>query len=143
MSDISVFKSRTAQVNCTAEELYHFVSDIRNFKRFLPEDKFSDISIEKESCSFTVSMMGKVEVSVSEKREFSRVGFSGSAMQINEFSIVLDIRNGDNERSLADISVSAHLNPFLKMLAADPISRFLETLVAEMEKYNGWKDVSL
>ncbi len=94
MSDISIFESR-AIAHCTAEELYHFVTDIRNFVRFIPEDKFSDMIIDKDSCSFNVSMLGKVNFRIKDRIEFTEVGFAGNAMQINEFS--LDLRFHDSE----------------------------------------------
>lgn len=142
MPEISIFKSRTATVNCTAKEFYHFVTDVRNFRRFIPADKFSDIIINRESCSFSVSMLGKVEIHIRESREFSEVSYSGNAMQINEFSLDLEFHDAAAGTSEVQLIAQAHLNPFLKMLAADPINRFLETLAAEMEKFTGWKDIS-
>jgi hypothetical protein len=141
MSDISIFESRTAGISCTAEEFYHFTTDIRNFRRFIPEDKFSDIRIERDSCSFNVSMMGKVEIHIRDRKEFTEVSFAGSAMQVNEFSLDLKFHDIDSKKAEAKLIVQAHLNPFLKMLAAEPINRFLETLVSEIEKFDGWKDI--
>jgi len=141
MSDTSTFESRTANAKCTAEQLFHFVTDLRNFKRFIPEGKFSDLVIEKDSCSFNVSMLGRVMIRISGMKEFTEVGFTGNAMQINEFT--LDLRFQDSEPGNSQIRVifQAHLNPFLKMLAEEPIKRFIETIAAEMEKFDGWKDI--
>ncbi|MCU0462499.1 MAG: hypothetical protein MUF36_10895 [Bacteroidales bacterium] len=141
MSDISVFESRTARITCTAEEFYNFTTDIRNFRRFIPEDKFSEIRIERDSCFFNVSMMGKVDIHIRDKKEFSEVSFAGSAMQVNEFSLDLKFHDIDSRKAEVKITAQAHLNPFLKMLAAEPINRFLETLVSEIEKFYGWKDI--
>jgi hypothetical protein len=140
MSDISIFESR-AIAHCTAEELYHFVTDIRNFVRFIPEDKFSDMIIDKDSCSFNVSMLGKVNIRLRDKKEFTEVVFTGNAMPINEFT--LDIRFCDSETGSSEVKliVQAKLNPFLQMLAAEPIKSFMEMLVVEIEKFNGWKDI--
>jgi len=141
MSDISTFESRTAKANCTAEELYHFVTDIRNFKRFIPEGKFSDIVIEKDSCSFNVSMLGKVNIRISDKKEFTEARFTGWAMQINEFSLDIRFRDSETGSSEVKLIIKAKLNPFLQMLAAEPIKRFMETLVVEIEKFNDWRDI--
>jgi len=141
MNEISIFESRTARITCTAEEFYNFTTDIRNFRRFIPDDKFSDIRIDRDSCSFNVSMMGKVDINIRDKKEFSEVSFAGSAMQINEFSLDLIFHGIDSGKADVKLIAQAHLNPFLKMLAAEPINRFLETLVSEMEKFDGWKDI--
>lgn len=141
MSDISTYESRTGKVNCTSEELYYFLTDIRNFERFIPKDKFSDIKMDKDSCSFNVSMMGKVHIRIGDRKEYNEVVFSGNAMQVNDFS--LTVKFGDTEPSHSEVklSVLAHLNPFLNMLAAEPINKFLETLITEMEKFDGWKEI--
>ena len=141
MSEISTFESRTGKVNCTSEELFHFLSDIRNFERFIPGDKFSDIKMDKDSCSFSVSMMGKVNIRIGERKAYSEVVFSGNAMYVNDFSLAVKFNDAGFSHSEVNLSVFAHLNPFLKMLAADPISKFLETIIKEMEKFNGWRDI--
>ena len=141
MSDTSTFESRIAKANCTAEELYHFVSDIRNFKRFIPEGKFSDMVIEKESCSFNVNMLGKVNIRIRDKKEFTEVVFTGNAMPINEFTLDLRFHDLETKNSQIRLIVQARLNPFLKMLAEEPIKRFMETIVDEIEKFNEWKDI--
>jgi hypothetical protein len=33
------------------------------------------------------------------------------------------------------------MNPLLKMIAADPVKQFLETLIKEMEKFRDWKNI--
>lgn len=141
MTDISIFESRTAKANCTAEDLYHFVTDIRNFKRFIPEGTLSDLVIEKDSCSFNVSMLGKVNIRIKDKKEFTEVGFSGNAMLVNEFSLGIRFRDSETGSSEVKLIVQAKLNPFLQMLAVEPINRIMETLVVEIEKFNGWRDI--
>ena len=141
MNEISTFESRTGRVNCTSEELYHFLTDIRNFERFIPKDKFSDISMDKDSCSFNVTMLGKVNIHIGEKKEFSEVVFSGNAAQINEFSLAVKFGDKGYAQSEAKLSVLAYLNPFLKMLAAEPINKFLEKIIEEMEKFSGWNEI--
>jgi len=142
MSDTSIFESRTAKANCTAEELYHFVTDIRNFKKIIPEGKFSDMVIEKDSCSFNVDMLGKVSIRIRERKEFTEVGFSGNAMPVNEFSFVISFRDSETGSSEVKLIVQAKLNPFLQMLAADPIKKIMETIVVEIEKFNGWRNIT-
>ncbi len=141
MSDISTFESRKGRVNCTAQELYYFLTDIRNFERFIPKDKFSDIKIDKDSCSFNVSMMGKVNIRISDRKEYSEVLYSGNAMLVNDFSLTVKFCDAVPSHSEVKLSVLAHLNPLLKMLAGEPIKKFLETLITEMEKFDGWKEI--
>ncbi len=130
MSEISTFESRTGIVQCTSEELYHYLTDMRNFGRFIPQNNISD-----------VSMLGKVNIRIGEMKEFSEVRYSGNAAQINEFSLVVKFLDKGSTQSEVKLSVLASLNPFLKMLAAEPMNKFLETIIAEMEKFRGWNEI--
>ncbi|MCU0455782.1 MAG: hypothetical protein MUE74_05720 [Bacteroidales bacterium] len=141
MTETSTFESRTARVGCSAEELYRFLTDIRNFEQFIPSGRFSDIRIERDTCTFSVNMLGKVNLRIGEQREFSEVVYSGNAMQVNDFSLSVKFSDTGSGQSEVRLAAQAHLNPFLKMLAAEPVKNFLETLVGEMEKFTGWKEI--
>lgn len=140
MSKISTFESKQGKVACSEEELFNFSTDIRNFEQFIPEGTASNIKIERDSCSFQVSMLGTVTIRISETSKFSKVVFFGNALQINDFYLVLNIHGISNSEAEVRIQISAELNPFLKMIADEPIKKFIDTLVNEMEKFNGWKN---
>jgi hypothetical protein len=38
--------------------------------------------------------------------------------------------------------VRADLNPFLKMMAAEPVKRVLGTIIDEMEKFRDWESTT-
>lgn len=140
MSNPSIFESRYGKVSCSAREVFEFVTDIRNFEQFVPKNSIDSWSAEKDSCHFTVPMLGTVTVRLSEKTEFAKVVFDGDALKKNDFFLTLNIY--DNLKEPADINVvlSADLNPMMKMVAVKPIDQFLEMLVSEMEKFRGWKE---
>jgi len=73
MSDVTNFESRRGKLTCTAAEVYNFVTDIRNFERFIPKGTISDWHAEKESCSFSVSMLGTVSFTLAEKEMNTKV----------------------------------------------------------------------
>ena len=128
-------------MSCNPEDIFNFVTDIRNFHSFAPSGTIIDWIAEKESCRFEVPSLGNVNFRVTEKEQFSKVIFSGNALQNTSFSIVLNIT--ENSENLAEviIDLQAELNPFLKLMAEKPIAQFLETLINEMEKFGGWKNI--
>ncbi len=143
MEDTSHFESRTGKVSCTSREVFDFVTDIRNFEQFVPEGAVSDWKVEKESCSFNVSMAGTINFRIAEKEPFSKVVFSGDALKKNDFSLTLNISDSAKDHSEVTISLDADLNPMLRMMAAKPIGRFMEIIIDEMEKFRGWKNTRL
>ena len=140
MSNLSCFESRLGKLTCTGEELYDFVTDIRNFKQFIHQDTISDWQAEKESCSFTVSMIGAVNIRLVEKGINSKVVFEGDALQKNDFSLTLNIYDDSINSSIVMVSMNAELNPVLKIMASKPIGQFLERLIVEMENFKGWNN---
>lgn len=140
MSDKSIFESRYGNVSCSAEDVYRFVTDIRNFERFVRKEHFNNWRADKDSCSFNVPMIGTVNLRVDEKEKFRKVIYSGDALKKNDFSLLLEISE-DNARAGIRVILTADLNPMMKMVAAKPIEQFLEKLIAEMEKFSDWTDI--
>jgi carbon monoxide dehydrogenase subunit G len=141
MNYISYFESRQGELTGTAEEVYIFVTDIRNFERFIPEGIMKNWQSDRESCSFEVSILGNVTLSLSEKELNKKVVFKGDAFKKNDFSLLLHISKNINDLALVKVSLEADLNPIMKMMAANPVNKFLEKLIGEMESFRDWKNI--
>jgi hypothetical protein len=141
MADFSYFESRKGRLTCNSEEVYKFVTDIRNFERFIPKGTVNSWNAEKETCSFNVAMLGTTSVRLDEKEEFTRVKFTGDALKKNDFSLTLQISDLGTNSAGVKISLSAELNPLMKMMATNPITRFIELLITEMENFREWDDI--
>ena len=140
MSNMTNYESRPGNLTGTAEEVYNFVTDIRNFERFIPKGVINNWNAEKESCSFGVSMLGTVTLRLAEKEKYTKVVYTGDALKENDFSLVLFISDKVKNQAQVKFTLSADLNPMMKMMAAKPISQFLEMLIKEMENFRSWKD---
>jgi carbon monoxide dehydrogenase subunit G len=138
MTDLSYFESRTGKLTCSAEEIFDFVTNIRNFEQFIPKGNINNWKADKESCSFSVSMLGTVSVRLAEKEKCNKVVFMGDALKKNDFSLTLDISDNLNKTADVKVKLSADLNPMMKMMATKPIGQFLEMLINEMENFRGW-----
>jgi carbon monoxide dehydrogenase subunit G len=141
MNHISYFDSRQGELTGTDEEVYIFVTDIRNFERFIPEGILKNWQADRESCSFEVSMLGEVTLSLSEKELNKKVVFKGDALKKNDFSLLLHISKNNNDLAVVKVSLEADLNPIIKMMAANPVNKFLEKLIGEMESFRDWKNI--
>jgi hypothetical protein len=141
MDNLSCFESRVGKLTCNAEELFNFVTDMRNFDRFIPEGSVSSWQAEKESCRFSVSMIGNVSLRVTSKEKFSRVAYNGNALNKNDFELVLHITDNFTDPAEVRLELNAELNPVMKTVAEKPITQFLEVLIIEMEKFRGWKEI--
>jgi len=139
MTNLSYFESRTGMLTCNAEEVFTFVTDIRNFERFIPGGIITNWNAEKESCSFSVSMLGTVAVRLAEKEKYNKVVFSGDALKKNDFLLTLNITDDVGDHAKVKILLRVELNPMMKAIAGKPIGQFLERLINEMEGFRDWE----
>jgi len=140
LNDMSEFESRKGNLSCTPEEIFDFVTDIRNFIQFVPDGSIDKMQVEKESCSFRIPQLGNVNLHLSEKEPFRGVKFKGTALQSQDFTLQLNIASDKSGKAEVNVKLIADMNPIMKMVAAEPVKRFLETLIHEMEKFRGWKN---
>jgi hypothetical protein len=138
MTATSKFESRTGKLSCSAAELFSFISDIRNFEQFIPEGSIKEWKATHDQCSFQIPPLGNANIRISEKSPFSFVGYSGDTMQDNKFELAVYISEDENKRAEVRLALVAELNPFLKLMAAEPIRKFMEKLILEMEKFRNW-----
>jgi len=141
MSELTYYESRTGKAECSPSEVFDFITDLRNFGRFVQGDTISDWHAEKESCSFRVSMMGTVSVRLAEKERSTRVTYQGDALSRNDFSIDVIISDDAQESADVRLLLSANLNPVMKMMAEKPVRQFLEKLMHEIESFSDWHDI--
>ena len=138
MADLTKFESREATLHCTPEEYYDFITDLRNFGRFIPGEVIKDWQSDADSCRFSITTMGEVNLKTSSKTPFSSVVFSGNVLVTIDFNLHSFISSGTNKKATVKLLMEANLPPMIKMFAAGPIQNFLETLVIEMEKFENW-----
>jgi carbon monoxide dehydrogenase subunit G len=141
MDGLSHYESRTGTLSCTPAEVFDFVTDLRNFVQFIPPDSVTKWQSARDTCSFSVSMVGTVSIRLIKKEPHTKVIFSGDALKKNDFSLVLNISKGLDNSAEVNMLLEADLNPMLKIMANKPIIQFLEILILEMEKFTGWKNI--
>ncbi len=136
MSSISYFESRSGKPDCTPEQIFSFITDIRNFKQFIPSDTVADWEASKDQCSFRVPRVGNVSLKIVRQEKPGLVAFKGNALKDNDFDLIVHINQNDNGKADIKISLNAELNPMMKMIAARPIGQFLEMLADRMDTFS-------
>lgn len=142
MSDRLKIVSRTGKADEKCEPIYSFLTDMRNFRRFIPEKIFTDWEAEKERCSFVVSPVGKAEMELAERDENKMVRYDGTGMNGTGFSIWIQLKEGTGRETYFRITLKAGLNPFVAAMAKKPLNDFLEKLVSGIEKWSDWDNLT-
>jgi hypothetical protein len=138
MSDNMEFESRTGKLTCTTSELFSFITSLRNFEQFIPDGNIKNWQASDDNCSFQIPPFGTATVRIMEKIPFSLVEYSGDALKKNDFKLSVHISENDKKRAEVKLILSADLNPVLKIMAVEPVKKFMEILISEMEKFNKW-----
>ena len=139
MGNESQFSSREARLTCSGSEFYDFITDMRNFGQFLPPSSAGGWHADADSCRFDAVPLGEVRMRIISKTPCASVIFEGNILSANTFRLVVSIADMQDGKSGVRLMMETDLNPVIRMMASGPIERFLETLVCEMEKFDGWK----
>jgi hypothetical protein len=138
MSEISNFESRRGKLSCSALQAFNFFTDLRNFRRFFPGKSISDLVVESDSCSFHVDMLGMVKINISEMVCPGKIVYSGIVPQVKDISMTIEFKDETAGHSEAKLNIRAEINPFLRMMATEPIKKVLGTIIDEMERFRDW-----
>lgn len=132
---------RTVKVSCGKQDFYNFVTDIRNFGRFIPESLRQGWNASEEKCSFSLSGMGEMNIGISEKIPEEKVVFSGTALSKISF-IIETIITGGAEVNSCDVQVTlrAEMDRLTGIIAKPQLDAVFGAIVNEMENFSGWND---
>lgn len=128
------FESRIGKLDTSGEKAFVFLSDFRNFSRFIPADKIKEWEASAEQCKFTVDGIGKAGLKIIEKEPNKLVKISGDGTAGLEFFFWIQIKEiGENDTRIK-LTIKADLNPMMKMVAAKPLKSFVNLMIDKIEE---------
>ena len=135
------FESRVATVAESCDTIYRFVTDMRNFSRFIPSGTVTNWEAGPSTCSFEVAPVGKANLAISVKEKNSMVKYTGDGLNGTEFILWIQMKEVAEGDSRVKLTIRADLNPIIRSMAQKPLSDFLEKLVTGVENFKGWHDI--
>lgn len=127
---IEVPKKRVAKSD---KEVFDFLTDIKNFETLMPEniDKF-EVLDEK---TFRFALKGMPEIVLRLKEQFpNEKVVLGAASDKLPFTLTGDIVSVGENESQVGLSFEGEFNAMMAMMIKTPITNFMETLSANMDK---------
>jgi len=120
-------------VDKAPQEVFDFLSDIKNFKLLMPENisKFEVLSED----TFIFALKGMPEITL-KKKELAPpnkivLGAAGGKL---DFSLTGNIVAINENSSEVQLDFSGDFNPMMAMMIKGPISKFIETLATSIPK---------
>ncbi len=126
-------ESPKINVDKSPQEVFDFLSDIKNFESLMPENisKFEVLSED----TFLFALKGMPEITLKKKDLSSPnkivLGAAGGKL---DFSLTGNIVELNENSSEVQLEFSGDFNPMMAMMIKGPISKFIETLVTSIPK---------
>ena len=124
-------ESPTVTVNKSPEDVFIFLSDVKNFEKLMPENisKFEVLDEDK----FLFALKGMPEI-VLKKKELVAPNkiILGAAGGKIDFSLTGHITELESNKSEVQLVFDGEFNAMMAMMIKGPISKFIETLASNI-----------
>jgi hypothetical protein len=140
MGHYSEFISRKGIAKCSDEQFFRFITDIRNFDRFVGEN-LSEWQADASHCSFSVSPVGKVNAELTSSEPSSKAVFSGETALTGKVMLNVLIEPKDTMHSEVTLTFGVELSPFLRIIIGHSVENYLEKLMQAIEGYDGYESI--
>lgn len=126
--------SNIEPTKATVKQLYDFLTDFKNFKSILPEDKVENFEYTADSCSFTIRGITALTIKQISKTPYSSVKFQSEGLA--KFNFILEAKFiGDADKTgQCCVELFADMNPFIKTMAEKPLAALVNTMALKLSQ---------
>lgn len=129
----SKFESRVGKIKQSADVIFRWFSDFRNFSSFVPADKIKNWQATAEECHFTIDMVGDTGLKIVEKEEGKLIKITAIGDNPYHFFFWIQLKEVAPYDTRIKLTLKIDLNPMLRMMAAKPIQTFLDGMIDHLE----------
>lgn len=127
------FKSDVKTIESGDQAIFDFLNDFNAFEKIMPEQVINWQST-KENCSFTIKGMADLAMRIDKKEEFRIISYKSEGKSPFDFSLEFQINKTSENQSEVYSTLSAKLNPMVKMMASRPLGNFVNLLVEKLKE---------
>ena len=121
--------SEVQQTKSTLKELYDFLTDFKNFKSILPEDKVENFEYTADQCSFNIKGITALTIKLISKTPCTSVKFQSEGLAKFNFILEAKFVGSPQNPGQCSIELFGDMNPFIKTMAEKPLTALVNTLV--------------
>jgi hypothetical protein len=126
-------ESRIGTIKNSEENIYNYLSDFNNFEHLIPKDKVKSWESTEESCTFEVDGVGKIGLKIIDKEPYKTIKFSSLDSKF-DFLFWIQLKQIEERDTKVKLTLKAELNPMFQMMAKNPLQKFINLLVEQIEK---------
>ena len=126
-------ESPKVNVAKSAEYLFNALNDVKNFEKLMPENIAKFEVIGDDAFIFGLKGMPEIKLKMKEKVAPNKIVL-GAASDKLPFNLGANIDTVSDNSSAVKLDFEGDFNPMMAMMIKGPISKFIETLAANMTK---------
>ena len=124
------FVSEIKQIPQNDERIYAMLSDLSNLERIkdrIPQDQIKDFEFDSDSCSFSVSPVGKITFQIVDREPCKTIKFQTTNSPVPLF-LWIQLKQVQEMDTRMRLTVRAELNSFLKPMVSKPLQDALDKI---------------
>ncbi|MFO8000746.1 MAG: SRPBCC family protein [Marinilabilia sp.] len=125
---MTYFESDVKSIPYPAGKVYGFLSDFDNFGSLIDSDKISNWQSFGDSCSFEVEGLGGVDLTITDQKPDKHIKYAAGGNVPFNFYLWVELTEVEEDQCHLKLTLEADLNPMMKMMAEEPLKKFLGML---------------
>lgn len=126
--------SETHPTKSALKNLYLFLSDFKNFKDILPEDKVENFTYSDNRCDFAIKGITAIGIVLVEKKEYSQLVFNSEGLAKFNFKLTVFFEGEATQIGTCKVDLFADMNPFIKVMAEKPLLQLINTMSLKLSQ---------
>lgn len=126
-------ESPKVTIEKSAQYLFDALSDVKNFETLMPESIAKFEVLGEDAFIFGLKGMPEIKLKMKEKVAPNKIVL-GAASDKLPFTLTANIDSVSENTSDIQLFFEGEFNPMMAMMIKGPISKFIETLAANMNK---------
>jgi hypothetical protein len=110
--------------------LFHYLTDLANFKNLLPDD-IEEFSVKEDSFKFALKGMPAIRLAITDKREYDLIRLQATSEKM-PVTLLCRIEPIDDAQARVQLFFEAAVNPMMAMMIKKPLQNLLHTLAKKM-----------
>lgn len=124
------FVSEVKTIPCNEDRIFCMLSNLSNLEKVkdrIPNDKIKDFEFDTDSCSFTVSPVGKITFQIVEREPNKTIKFSTTNSPV-PLLLWIQLKQVEENDTRMKLTIHAELNPFIKPMVSKPLQEAIDKI---------------
>lgn len=126
-------ESPKVTVEKSSEYLFNALSEVKNYEKLMPENIAKFEVLGDDIFNFGLKGMPEIKLRMRETTPHSKVILAAASDKL-PFTLTANIESLSENNSAVQLTFEGEFNPMMAMMIKGPISKFIETLAANMHK---------